>query len=80
MPPPDDKLLISNFCAPVRWLGKPRTLEIDENHSLAQRELEEETGFVSNNWQYYFPGFSSCYSSEIIHFFRAKDVSPVVEA
>lgn len=82
----DDKLLlIKQFRAPVKeWLWEipAGTLEIDEKPLFcAQRELEEETGFVSNNWQYLFPlVLAPGYSSEIIHFFRAKDASPVVDA
>ena len=83
---PDDKLLlIKQFRAPVKeWLWEipAGTLEPGEEPLFcAQRELEEETGFSSNNWQHLFPlTLAPGYSSEIIHFFRAKDVSPVAEA
>ncbi len=83
---PDDKLLlIKQFRAPAKeWLWEipAGTLEPGEEPLFcAQRELEEETGFSSNNWQHLFPlTLAPGYSSEIIHFFRAKDVSPVTEA
>lgn len=82
----DNKLLlIKQFRAPVgEWLWEipAGALESGEEPLFcAQRELEEETGFASNRWQYLFPlALAPGYSSEIIHFFRAKDVSPVAEA
>ncbi|MCS7241429.1 NUDIX hydrolase [Candidatus Caldatribacterium sp.] len=79
---PEDKvLLIRQFRAPLgEWLWEipAGTLEEGEDPLLcAQRELEEETGFFSTDWSYLFsvclaPG----YSSEVIHFFRARNVHP----
>jgi len=77
-------LLIKQFRAPVgEWLWEipAGTLEKNESPLLcAQRELEEETGYVSQDWEYLFqvvlaPG----YSSEVIHFFRARNAKPVSE-
>ena len=78
-------LLIKQFRAPLgEWLWEipAGTLEPDEQPLFcAQRELEEETGFSGSNWQHLFPlTLAPGYSNEIIHFFRAKNVSPVVEA
>lgn len=80
---PENKvLLIQQFRAPLgEWLWEipAGTLEEGEEPLLcAQRELEEETGFSSNEWSYLFPVcLAPGYSSEIIHFFRAKNAYPV---
>jgi len=78
-------LLIKQFRAPLgEWLWEipAGTLEPNEQPLFcAQRELEEETGFSGNSWQYLFPlTLAPGYSNEIIHFFRAKEVLPVTEA
>ncbi|MEN3184106.1 MAG: NUDIX hydrolase [Atribacterota bacterium] len=80
---PEDKvLLIRQFRAPLgEWLWEipAGTLEEGEDPFLcAQRELEEETGFTSAEWSYLFPVcLAPGYSSEIIHFFRARNARPV---
>lgn len=82
----DDKLLlIKQFRAPLgEWLWEipAGALESGEEPLFcARRELEEETGFASDKWQYLFPlALAPGYSSEIIHVFRAKEVSTVDEA
>jgi len=78
-------VLIRQFRAPVEhWLWEipAGTLEKGENaEDCARRELEEETGFTSSRWEYLFPVFlAPGYSSEIIHFFRARDVKPAEHA
>jgi len=83
--PDDQLLLIKQFRAPAReWLWEipAGTLEPREDPlKCAQRELEEETGFVSPEWNYLFPVFlAPGYSSETIHFFRARNVTPVENA
>jgi len=83
--PDDQLLLIKQFRAPAReWLWEipAGTLEPREDPlKCAQRELEEETGFVSLEWDYLFPVFlAPGYSSEIIHFFRARNATPVENA
>lgn len=75
-------LLIRQFRAPLgEWLWEipAGTLEEGEDPLLcAQRELEEETGFSSTEWLYLFPVcLAPGYSSEVIHFFRAKNARPV---
>ncbi|MCX7667554.1 MAG: NUDIX hydrolase, partial [Atribacterota bacterium] len=83
---PEGKLiLIKQFRAPAReWLWEipAGTLEPQEDIlKCAQRELEEETGFSSQEWNYLFPVFlAPGYSSEIIHFFRARNAVPVENA
>jgi ADP-ribose pyrophosphatase len=80
--PREQVLLVRQFRAPVgEWLWEipAGTLEEGEDPLFcAQRELEEETGFSSPEWSYLFsvclaPG----YSSEIIHFFRARNACPL---
>ncbi len=83
--PRNHLILIRQFRAPVeRWLWEipAGTLEKGEKaEDCAKRELEEETGFTSSRWEYLFPVFlAPGYSSEIIHFFRARDARPVKEA
>ncbi|MEN3185570.1 MAG: NUDIX hydrolase [Atribacterota bacterium] len=78
-------ILIKQFRAPAReWLWEipAGTLEPREDIlKCAQRELEEETGFSSQEWSYLFPVFlAPGYSSEIIHFFRARNAVPVENA
>ncbi len=78
-------ILIKQFRAPAReWLWEipAGTLEPKEDIlKCAQRELEEETGFASQEWSYLFPVFlAPGYSSEIIHFFRARNAIPVENA
>jgi ADP-ribose pyrophosphatase len=78
----DQLLLVKQFRAPIgEWLWEipAGTLEKGEDPLLcAQRELEEETGFTSGEWSYLFPVcLAPGYSSEVIHFFRAKNVQPV---
>lgn len=80
--PEDRVLLIQQFRAPLgEWLWEipAGTLEEGEDPLLcAQRELEEETGFSSAEWSYLFPVcLAPGYSSEVIHFFRAKNAHPV---
>ncbi|MBC7216658.1 MAG: NUDIX hydrolase [Candidatus Caldatribacterium sp.] len=80
---PENKvLLIKQFRAPLgEWLWEipAGTLEEGEDPLLcAKRELEEETGFHSEEWSYLFPVcLAPGYSSEVIHFFRAKNARPV---
>ncbi|NSW75917.1 MAG: NUDIX hydrolase [Candidatus Atribacteria bacterium] len=78
-------ILIKQFRAPAReWLWEipAGTLEPQEDIlKCAQRELEEETGFSSQEWHYLFPVFlAPGYSSEVIHFFRARNAVPVENA
>ncbi len=77
-------LLVKQFRAPVgEWLWEIPAGTLEKNElplSCAQRELEEETGYVSQDWKYLFqvvlaPG----YSSEVIHFFRAQNAKPVAK-
>lgn len=80
--PEDRVLLVRQFRAPAgEWLWEipAGTLENSENPLLcAQRELEEETGFSSQEWSYLFPVYlAPGYSSEVIHFFRARNARPV---
>ncbi|NUN65525.1 NUDIX hydrolase [Pseudanabaena biceps] len=52
------------------------TLEVGEAHDVTiKRELEEETGYRANQWQY-LGGFYICpgYSDEIIHTYLAQDL------
>lgn len=80
---PENKvLLVRQFRAPLgEWLWEipAGTLEEGEDPLLcAQRELEEETGFTSAEWSYLFPVcLAPGYSSEVIHFFRARNARPV---
>lgn len=81
----DQLLLIKQFRAPAKeWLWEipAGTLEPEEDIlRCAQRELEEETGFSSQEWSYLFPVFlAPGYSSEVIHFFRARNATPVENA
>ncbi|MDK2897715.1 MAG: ADP-ribose pyrophosphatase [Candidatus Atribacteria bacterium] len=75
-------VLIKQFRAAIgEWLWEipAGTLEPDESPlSCAQRELEEETGFISSQWKYLFPIYlAPGYSSECIHLFRAEQAYPV---
>lgn len=83
--PQNELILIKQFRAPAQeWLWEipAGTLEPQEDILwCAQRELEEETGFYSPEWTYLFPVFlAPGYSTEVIHFFRAKNVIPVENA
>ena len=52
------------------------TLEVGEAHDVTiKREIEEETGYRANQWQY-LGGFYICpgYSDEIIHAYLAQDL------
>ncbi len=78
-------LLIKQFRAPAgEWLWEIPAGTLEPREPIlkcAQRELEEETGFSSQEWKYLFPVFlAPGYSSEIIHFFRAYNAVPVEKA
>ncbi|HSV31686.1 MAG TPA: NUDIX hydrolase [Atribacteraceae bacterium] len=78
-------LLIRQFRAPAaRWLWEipAGTLEAGEGPAeCARRELEEETGFVSQQWEFLLPVFlAPGYSSEIIHLYRARNAWPHPES
>jgi len=78
-------ILIQQFRAPTgKWLWEipAGTLEPGEDPKLcAVRELEEETGFAGHHWQHLFQVYlAPGYSSEQIHFFRAREIYPVEHA
>jgi len=83
--PENQLILIKQFRAPAgRWLWEipAGTLEPGEDPmDCAVRELEEETGYTSENWHYLFPVFlAPGYSTEQIHFFRADQSRTVDNA